>query len=129
MRLGEVQAKYEEAGMEEFFDLVKEVIVRCLDDSSSSRLTSHAALSHALFSQNPAPSPRDSDLLPSPSPRDSDTLPSVSRLSSHSTHNQDEDLLRDIRAECSDYGEILECVVGPGGHAYVHFQEEAWLIL
>merc|ERR1712083_132212 len=116
MRLGDTEAKCSTMGMEEYFNLNKDVIVRCLDENPSNRLTSSEALSHPLFQQKPTPSPQDLHLLP----KNYDT-----HTGEHADNN-DQDLLRDIRAECSSYGEILECVVGPAGHAYVHFQEEAW---
>ena len=39
-------------------------------------------------------------------------------------NDDDSDLvLRDLRSECSAYGEISECTVAGSGHAFVHFEE------
>ena len=36
---------------------------------------------------------------------------------------QNDDLLESIMSECQTYGDIIDCKIGPGGHALVYFQE------
>ena len=85
---------------------------------SSSRLSAEAALCHPVFQSSPEPGVRDLLLLPSPHLQFAQLTTSPAPAA----------VLRDLRRQCAEYGEISECRVADSGHAVVHFDSEAWLI-
>ena len=92
----------------------QDLLLQCLAEDPSARITAEAALSHPLLaSPPPLPLPGDPALLPSP----------VLFLEPEEEQDQEEELLERVRRECSSYGEIQECCLSEGGGAFVHFQE------
>ena len=65
-----------------------------------------------ILQESPEPGVRDLFLLPSP----------LLQLSQFPSHHSDQ-LLSDLKMQCEAYGEISECRMAEGGHAFVHFEE------
>ena len=119
MKLGDVETVWTEKGHRTLFALIKDLILSCIRSDPESRITAVKALNHPVFSQKTAPCIRDMCLLPSPLFQFSQ----LSNVSSEESTEICEELLKDLKIECEAYGEITECKVAEGGHAFVHFQE------
>ena len=120
MKVGEAEAAWAKQGQKELFILVKELILQCILVDRDTRITAAEALNHPVFLQHPShPTITDLYLLQSP-------LHQLSHFSNTETKEENkicEEMLRDLRVECEDYGEISDCTVTDGGHAFVTFQE------
>ena len=119
MKLGEAEAAWAKKGHKVLFSLMKDLILQCIRVDPEARITAEHALNHPVFLQHPGPSMKDLYLLQSP-------LHQFSQFSSPETVEKNkicEEMLKDLRVECEAYGEITECKVAKGGHAFVHFQE------
>ena len=120
MKVGEAEAAWAKQGQKELFILVKELILQCILVDRDTRITAAEALNHPVFLQHPSqPTITDLYLLQSP-------LHQLSHFSCTETKEENkicEEMLRDLRVECEDYGEISDCTVTDGGHAFVTFQE------
>jgi len=150
MRLGAAEAACTEAGQEGYFSLIQEVISLCLEEDPAKRITAEAALRHPAL-HLPHLHPQHSDLLLLPSPvlrlapvgeegrseeergseeegRCEEEQGSEEEGRGEDDGRSEEELLASLRSSCSEYGAVTEVVVAEGGGAFVHFQEEAWLI-
>lgn len=125
MKLAETETAWAEKGHQQIFSLIKDLIQRCIKGDPKSRISAVEALNHPVFLHKPGPSMKDLFLLPSPLLEFSQ----FTNKDSKETNEIREEMLKDLRVECEAYGEITECNVADGGHAYVHFKEEVWLIL
>ena len=119
MKIGKTEAAWAKKGHQQIFSLIKDLILMCIKGNPKSRITAAEALNHPVFSQNAGPSMKDLFLLPSPLLQFSQ----FSNTDSNEPNKICEEMLKDLRVECEAYGEITECKVAEGGHAFVHFQE------
>jgi len=125
MKLGGTEVAWTKKGHKEMFSQIKELILMCISRDPITRINADEALNHPVFSQKPGPSMKDLYLLQSPRLQFSQ----FSNTDSNEPNKVCEEMLKDLRVECEAYGEITECKVAKGGHAFVHFQEEVWVIL
>ena len=121
MKLGDTETVWAERGQAGMFLLLKDLILQCITPDAAARITAERALSHPVFLESPEPSMRDLFLLPSPHLQ-------FCQFSQHQdlARNSPENcqqMLDDLKLECSAYGEIRECTLADGGHAFVHFEE------
>ena len=119
MKLGNTEITWSDRGERQTFLLIKDLILKCINESPSDRITAAEALGHQLFELYLEPSTSESVLLQSPALK-------FSRCSYDNTEKHDgitEDMLHQLRAECEAYGEIIECKIVDGGFAIVHFEE------
>ena len=119
MKLAETETAWAEKGHQQIFSLIKDLIQRCIKGDPKSRISAVEALNHPVFLHKPGPSMKDLFLLPSPLLEFSQ----FTNKDSKETNEIREEMLKDLRVECEAYGEITECNVAEGGHAYVHFKE------
>ena len=95
--------------------LIQDLIIRCISEDPSQRITSSEANKHSIFSHKLSPSSHDQSLLPTT------TLQFV--LVDKSQDTDDQDLLEAVRTECQQFGSIISENTGPGGHPLIHFHE------
>lgn len=133
MRIGETECRYhaiENDGdgridKHKFFADAKNLIQSCLAEDPRERISAKAALEHNFFAEHELlPSLKDMVLLPT------NVLRLLNVLDDPKYKNEDEikDLLVEVREEAEKFGRVTD-IKSNGGHAYVEFQEELWLIL
>jgi len=125
MKLGETEVAWSDRGEEQMFIQLKDLILNCISEDPSSRVTADEALNHPIFKLNPDPSVNEIYILQSP-------ILQFTRYIDEENEDENcisEEMLDHLRAECEAYGEIAECKVIEGGHAFVHFQEVRQAVL
>eukprot|EP00090_Calanus_glacialis_P005566 TRINITY_DN14311_c0_g1_i2.p1 TRINITY_DN14311_c0_g1~~TRINITY_DN14311_c0_g1_i2.p1 ORF type:complete len:221 (-),score=46.21 TRINITY_DN14311_c0_g1_i2:299-961(-) len=125
MKLGETEVAWTDRGDEQMFIQLKDLILNCIKEDPSSRITADEALNHPIFKLSPDPSVNEIYILQSP-------ILQFTRYDNEDNEDGNyisEEMLETLRTECESYGEIAECKVIEGGHAFVHFQEVRQAVL
>ena len=125
MKLGGTEVAWTDRGDGQIFTQLKNLISSCISEDPSSRITANEALNHAIFKLNPEQNVNETRILQSPILQFSRCVDDNNGDASIIT----EEMLDNLRAECEAYGEIAECKVVEGGHAFVHFQEVGQAVL
>ena len=123
MKMGDTELLWSEMGHGSMFRLFKDLILQCIRTDPKERTNVETALSHPVFLETPEPRMRDLFLLPSPHLQFSQFSRTNPSGDIHDDNDDSDLVLRDLRSECSAYGEISECTVAGSGHAFVHFEE------
>ena len=125
MKLGGTEIAWTERGDGSMFTQLKDLILNCISEYPSTRITADEALNHPIFKVNPDPNVKEMQILQSP-------ILQFSRYVDDNNADESiitEEMLDKLRAECESYGDIAECKVVAGGHAFVHFQEVGQAVL
>ena len=123
MKLGDTEAIWAGRGQAKMFRLFKDLILQCTRTDSRERITAESALSHPVFLESPEPTMRDLFLLPSPHLQFSQFSQQEEFGAAGQSVGGCQQILEDLALECSAYGEIRECTLADGGHAFIHFEE------
>ena len=123
MKLGDTEVLWAERGQGKMFRLFKDLILQCIRRERKDRITAERALSHPVFLESPDPSMRDLFLLPSPHLQFSQFSQQSELGGTGKSGDNSKQILDDLKVECSAYGEIRECTLADGGHAFIHFEE------
>jgi len=125
MKLGGTEIAWTERGDGSMFTQLKDLILSCISEDPSRRISADEALNHPIFELNPDTDVKEMQILQSP-------ILQFSRCVEDNNEDEriiTEEMLDNLRAECEAYGEIAECKVMEGGHAFVHFQEVGQAVL
>jgi len=115
MKIGDTETLWTDLGHDQLFHDVKDLIIRCISEDPSQRITSSEASKHSIFSHTLSPASHDQSLLPTT------TLQFV--LFDKSQDTDDQDLLEAVKTECQQFGSIIIEDTGPGGHPLIQFHE------
>lgn len=116
MKLGKTEVAWSENGHDMLFAQVKDLILKCFIEDPDYRISASEALKHPLFSQIPTPSIKDMLML-------------QINLSYFNKEEFYPDILQEIKNQCQEIENVSEFENLESGLAFVHFQEDAWLIL
>ena len=118
MKIGAAEALWSDAGLLDLFKQFKALIIKCIDEDSTTRITAAEALKHPVFSSDLKLSDEESTFLPS-------SVLLFTRLSSETTDEKDsfEHLVEEIGKQCRAFGGLQECRLTDQNQIFAFFND------